>query len=227
MGIDVNFLRQQGYDVTGYDPHYAPEIPSGKFDTVVCLYVLNVLLPEEQSHVLMAVSELLRPTGCAYFAVRRDIQFDGFRRHVKHQTNVYQCNVTLPYPSILRTAHCEIYGYRHYNQLPSTTPCPFCAPASNSELLTEFASAYAILGSPCSTSGHALIVPKKHVSYIDLSPHDRNACWQVVDRVKMLLSDRFRPAGFRIKIGNGLNALCAGEHGCVHVIPWYTGGQGE
>lgn len=30
---------------------------------ILCLYVLNVLLPEEQAHVLMAVSELLAPTG--------------------------------------------------------------------------------------------------------------------------------------------------------------------
>lgn len=227
LGVDVNFLRRKGYNVTGYDPHYAPEIPQGKFDTIICLYVLNVLLPEEQSHVLMAVSELLHPTGSAYFAVRRDIQRNGFRHHVKHDTNVYQCHVTLPYQSILKTDHCEIYRYRHYNQLLATTPCSFCSPTSDCELLTESAAAYAVLKNSSAISGHALVVPKKHASFFALPLHDRNTCWQVVDRVKMILSDRFHPAGFRVKVDHGVATESAGQHGCIHIIPWHTGRQGD
>lgn len=36
---------------------YAPTYPTGQFDTILCQYVLNVLLPEEQVQVLMAVSK--------------------------------------------------------------------------------------------------------------------------------------------------------------------------
>jgi len=78
-GIRCKVPSTKGYNVTGYDPHYAPDQPKGKFDTIVCLYVLNVLLPKEQEYVLMSISELLLPEGSAYFAVRRDIQRDGFR----------------------------------------------------------------------------------------------------------------------------------------------------
>ena len=42
-GIDVAFLRKQGLEVTGYDPHYAPEPPDGRFDTILCHYVLNCI----------------------------------------------------------------------------------------------------------------------------------------------------------------------------------------
>ena len=65
LGTDVAFLRAKGIDITGYDPHYAPAYPTGRFDTILCHYVLNVLLPEEQIQVLMAVAELLKPSGRA------------------------------------------------------------------------------------------------------------------------------------------------------------------
>lgn len=227
LGVDVNFLRRKGYNITGYDPYYAPETPKGTFDTIICLYVLNVLLPEEQFHVLMAVSELLHPTGNAYFAVRRDIRRNGFRHHVKHDTNVYQCHVTLPYQSILLTDHCEIYQYRHFNQLPVANSCSFCAPTSDYELLTESATAYAVLESSSSAPGHTLVVPKKHASFFDLPLCDRNTCWHVVDRAKMILSERFHPAGFRVKVDHGVATECAGRHGCIHIIPWYTGRRGD
>ena len=70
---DVELLKQDGFDIAGYDPFYFPEFPKEKFDTILCFYVLNVLLPEEQAEVLMNVSNLLKPNGKAYFAVRRDI----------------------------------------------------------------------------------------------------------------------------------------------------------
>lgn len=226
LGTDVAFLRQAGFDATAYDPHYAPEPPQGRFDTILCLYVLNVLLPEEQAHVLMAVSELLAPTGRAYYAVRRDIRRDGFRTHVKHGASVYQCNVRLPFPSILRTKHCEIYEYRPYNQLPhpEAGDCPFCAPGPERELLTESATAYAIFDKYPVSPGHSLVIPKKHVAdYFDLSTHAKTACWLMVDRVKMLLADRFHPDGFNVGVNVGPAAGQSVPHVHIHLIPRYAG----
>lgn len=117
LGKDVEFLQSKGFSITGYDPHYFPELPKGNFDTIICNYVLNVLLPEEQSHVLMAVSELLKPEGKAFFAVRRDIKRNGFSYNPKHKLNTYQCNVILPYKSIFKTGNCEIYEYQHYTTI--------------------------------------------------------------------------------------------------------------
>lgn len=226
LGADVNFLHEKGFDVTGYDPHYAPDLPRGRFDTILCLYVLNVLLPEEQAHVLMAVSELLEPNGRAYFAVRRDIAQDSFRTHLKYGVKVYQCNVKLPYHSILRTENAEIYEYRPYNRISHPNPenCPFCAPEPERELLTESATCYTLLDKYPVSPGHALIIPKKHLpNYFDLSIHTKTALWLMADRVKGLLTERFRPDGFNIGINIGTAAGQTVPHVHIHIIPRYRG----
>ena len=81
FGKDVELLNAKGLNIVGYDKHYFPIYPAKKFDTIVCFYVLNVLMQEEQAIVLMEISQLLKPTGKAYFAVRRDLQQEGFRIH--------------------------------------------------------------------------------------------------------------------------------------------------
>lgn len=224
LGEDVVFLHQKGFDISGYDPHYAPDPPRGKFDTILCLYVLNVLLPEEQAHVLMAISELLASTGRAYFAVRRDIQRDGLRTHVKHGVSVYQCNVKLPYPSVLRTEYCEIYEYRPYNQVPHPNAgiCPFCAPGAERELVTESATAYAVFDEHPVSPGHILVIPKKHIAdYFDISLHIKTACWLMVDRTQQLLTERFHPEGFNVGINVGETAGQTVPHVHIHLIPRY------
>jgi len=225
LGADVAFLRGKGFDVTGYDPHYAPDPPQGKFDTILCLYVLNVLLPEEQAHVLMAVSELLQPDGRAYFAVRRNIK-DGFRTHLKHGVQVYQCSVKLPYRSILRNENAEIYEYHPFHRLPHPNPhhCPFCAPEAERELLTESATCYTILDKYPVSPGHALVIPKEHIPYyFNLSAHTKTALWLMVDRVKDLLTERFHPDGFNVGINVGAAAGQTVPHVHIHLIPRYAG----
>jgi diadenosine tetraphosphate (Ap4A) HIT family hydrolase len=170
----------------------------------------------------MSISELLLPEGSAYFAVRRDIRRDGFRLHLKHRVEVYQCSVTLPYQSILRTDHCEIYHYRHYNQLSSpSTPstCPFCTPANDYELLTESANAYAVLVRRPISRDHALVIPKKHFTrYLQIPHYTMESCWLVVERVKKILNERFRPKYFNIKVDTDT----AAGHVYIHITPQYT-----
>ena len=55
-----------------FDPHFSPARPTGKFDTITCIYVLNVLTRAERAAVVAAVLGLLSPRGVAYFVVRRD-----------------------------------------------------------------------------------------------------------------------------------------------------------
>ena len=45
----------------------------------------------------MNVSNLLKPNGKAYFAVRRDIQHEGFRIHKVHKKETYQCLIIIKY----------------------------------------------------------------------------------------------------------------------------------
>lgn len=84
-GFDTDKLKRQGYDITGYDYYYRPEYPDGKFDTILCNYVLNVLEPYAQAEVMMNVTNLLASTGTAFFAVRRDLTEEGFRLHAIHR----------------------------------------------------------------------------------------------------------------------------------------------
>ena len=224
LGKDVSFLKSLNIDAAGYDPYYSPTYPEGKFDTILCLYVLNILLPEEQAHVLMAISEMLKPSGTAYFAVRRDIKHNGFRIHLKHKCPVYQCNVVLPFKSIIKTPHCEIYEYKHYNQLSKSdnANCPFCEVEFERKLITESATVYAIFDKFPVSTGHALIIPKKHLSnYFDLSQHDQTACWLVVNRVKSLLDKQLRPDGYNIGINVGSKAGQTIPHVHIHLIPRY------
>jgi len=203
LGTDVNFLRENSVDVVGYDPYYAPAYPIGKFDTILCHYVLNVLLLEEQAHVLMAISELLKPTGKAYFTVRRDIKKSGFRTHTRHERKVYQCNVVLPYKRIISVEHCEVYEYQHFNTIDDRQDehCLYCNSSAEHELVTESATAYTILVKQESPTVHALIVPKRHVTdYFELSQHEKTACWIMADRVQMLLKKRFQAGGYKLII---------------------------
>lgn len=225
-GTDVSFLKQKNVNIAGFDPRYFPDYPKGKFDTILCHYVLNVLLPEEQAHVLMAVSELLKPGGHAYFSVRRDLIYTGFRTHKKHKVKTYQCNVVLPYRSICKNDHCEIYDYQHYNIINESTKtdCPFCRPETDREIITELASAFAIFDRFPVSEGHALIIPKKHIaSYFELNQHDQTACWIMVNRVRSILEQKFNPDGFNIGINIGKKAGQTIPHVHIHLIPRYTG----
>jgi diadenosine tetraphosphate (Ap4A) HIT family hydrolase len=226
LGKDVEQLKQQGLNITGYDPHYFKDFPEKKFDTILCLYVLNVLLPEEQIEVLMDVAYLLKQGGKAYFAVRRDLEKEGFRMHKLHQKQTYQCTVKLPYKSIFENESCEIYEYQHYttlhqgNQLIS----PFFAIDEPRELIVESATAFSIFDKFPVTPGHALIIPKRNVSdYFELSWKEQMACWLMVNKVKLIIKKQFNPQGFNV----GLNIHeVAGQtipHVHIHIIPRYTG----
>jgi ATP adenylyltransferase len=200
FGKDVEELKAKNYEIEGYDPHYFPNYPEGKFDTILCFYVLNVLLPEQQAQVMMQVSNLLKTSGKAYFSVRRDISQDGYRNHFKHQKPTYQCNVILPFKSIFKNENTEIYEYQHYSQLEqSETDCPFCGVSKEKELIAEMVSCYAIL-----EENKALIIPKRHVSdYFDLTFREQTACNLMLNFVTKELKKRFLSNSFKVEIKIG------------------------
>jgi diadenosine tetraphosphate (Ap4A) HIT family hydrolase len=225
-GSDVQLLKAKGINIEGYDKFHFPGYPSKKFDTIICFYVLNVLLPEEQATVLMELSQLVKPTGRVYIAVRRDLQFEGFRTHKIHHKKTYQCNVILNSTSFFRNENCEIYAYQQYNQIIKTkeTDCPFCHPDSERELIVESATAYAIYDKYPVNDGHALIIPKKHSSdYFDLTFKEQAACIFMLNKVKEVVSAKFHPSGFNIGINIGEKAGQTVNHVHIHLIPRYDG----
>lgn len=226
FGKDVELLKLKGINIVGYDKHYFPSYPIISFDTIVCFYVLNVLMPEEQASVLMEISQLLKPNGKAYFAVRRDIQHEGFRIHKIHRQPTYQCNVKLPFKSIFKNENCEVYEYRHYNQLSrnKNEACPFCNPDAQRELILESATAYAIFDKFPVSNGHTLIIPKKHCAdYFDLSFKEQSACWFMLNKVKGVLKKTFNPDGFNVGINVNESAGQTVPHVHIHLIPRYKG----
>ena len=224
-GNDVKMLQQKGFNIQGYDPYYFPEYPQKKFDTIFCFYVLNVLFSESQEAVIMSISQLLKPNGKAYFAVRRDLKREGFRKHYVHQKPTYQCLVKLPFESIYVDESCEIYEYQHYNKIKhSRQRCIFCNPYSKLTLVIESTLAYAILDGYPLTKGHSLIIPKFHTAnYFDLSTKQQTACWQMVNQVQEIITKKYQPDGFNL----GFNVNQAGGqkvmHAHIHLIPRYRG----
>jgi len=226
FGKDVELLKAKGINITGYDKHYFPKYPTKTFDTIICFYVLNVLMQEEQAIVLMQLSQLVKPTGKVYFAVRRDLQYEGFRTHKIHQKQTYQCNVKLAYKSIFKNENCEIYEYKHFNQLKrkENPTCPFCNPDSERELIVESATAFAMFDKFPVSNGHALIIPKKHCDdYFDLTFREQSACMFMLNTVKEILNKTLNPDGFNIGINVSEAAGQTVPHVHIHLIPRYKG----
>lgn len=226
FGKDVELLKEKGISISGYDKYHLPEYPTKKFDTIICFYVLNVLLAEEQTIVLLELSQLVKPTGKVYFAVRRDLQHEGFRMHKVHQKQTYQCNVILNFKSIFRNDNCEMYEYSHFNQIQhvENLSCPFCNPVPERELIAESAMVYSMLDKFPVSSGHALIIPKRHTaSYFDLSFKEQSACFFMLNKVKEILQKRFNPDGFNVGINIGETSGQTVPHVHIHLIPRYNG----
>lgn len=230
LGSDVKILKDKGINIEGYDKFHFPIYPTKKYDTILCFYVLNVLLPEEQTMVLMELSRLIKPSGRVYIAVRRDLQYEGFRTHKIYQKKTYQCNVTLNAKSIFNSDNCEIYEYRHINQKENKlkSPCIFCQPESEREIIVESATAYAIYDKFPVNKGHALIIPKKHVeNYFDLTFKEQSACFFMLNKVKEIITEEFKPKGFNVGINIGKAAGQTIFHVHIHLIPRYIGDVDE
>lgn len=107
-GRVLDYGSGRGFDAKhfsweAFDPHWGPAVPRGKFDVIVCTYVLNVLTLEEAGPVLADIARRLRRRGRAYLAVRRDLP----RGELLH---CGQRRVILPLPVVLeRTRAFCIY----------------------------------------------------------------------------------------------------------------------
>ena len=225
-GFDTDELKRQGFDIEGYDYYFRPDFPNGQFDTIFCVYVLNVLEPYAQAEVMMNVSNLLKPHGTAYYAVRRDLKEEGFRIHAIYKEYTYQCLVNLPFESIEKNNSYELYKYNHFNRLPRQEDqrCPFCRLARRVEIICETATCVAFYDGYPVSPGHALIIPKRHVAnYFDLTNHEREAMNVMAQYVKQKIDSRFHPDGYNIGINVGKAAGQSVFHVHMHLIPRYKG----
>ena len=102
--------------------------------------------------------------------------------------------------------------------------CPFCTIGEHVEVLCKTDIAMAILDSFPISPGHTLVIPKRHVpDYFELTAEEQNELWQLVNRCKLILQDRFHPDGFNIGINVGEMAGQSIFHVHIHLIPRYEG----
>ena len=78
-------LEADYYDMHKYDPYYYPIQPVGKFDVIVCNYVLCVVPQEQEENILIYLSNKLKSNGTAFISVRRDIpkNYNKLTRYVE------------------------------------------------------------------------------------------------------------------------------------------------
>ncbi len=100
---------------------------------------------------------------------------------------------------------------------------PFLA-ISKSKWLAANNAAFAIDDRHPVSPGHALVIPRRVVaSWWEATDQERSDILALVDEVKGLLDDRFRPDGYNIGINVGESAGQTIGHLHVHVIPRYRG----
>lgn len=101
--------------------------------------------------------------------------------------------------------------------------CTFCELSersllADSSLTVAFEDAYPV------SPGHALVVPRRHVAtYFEATAEEKAAIWDLVDRLRRLLTERYKPDGFNVGFNAGISAGQTVMHAHIHVIPRYVG----
>lgn len=102
--------------------------------------------------------------------------------------------------------------------------CPFCKSESEREIIASSALSVAFFDGFPVSSGHTLIIPKRHVpSFFDLSKEEKQDLLDLADRVKRIVEERYHPDGYNIGINIGKAAGQSIFHVHMHLIPRYNG----
>lgn len=99
--------------------------------------------------------------------------------------------------------------------------CPFCRLDSRN-VIESTEKTFAIFDKFPVNPGHTLIIPKRHCSnYFELSVEEQLDCFHLVNQVRVMLDEKFKPDGFNIGINIGEAAGQTVPHVHIHVIPRY------
>ena len=102
--------------------------------------------------------------------------------------------------------------------------CPFCKVESEREIIASSLLSVAFYDGFPVSPGHALIIPKRHVSsFFALSKEERQDLLNLADSVKRILEERYHPDGYNIGINVGEAAGQSIFHVHMHLIPRYQG----
>jgi len=103
--------------------------------------------------------------------------------------------------------------------------CPFCCIGKDErEIILENESAVAIYDAYPVNKGHALIIPKRHcANYFEMSQTEKIDCWELVDKVKVVIDRLYHPPGYNVGINVNETAGQTIFHVHIHLIPRYVG----
>ena len=102
--------------------------------------------------------------------------------------------------------------------------CPFCKAESEREIIASSSLSVAFFDGFPVSPGHALIIPKRHVSsFFDLSKEEQQDLLNLAERVKRIVEERYHPDGYNIGINVGEAAGQSIFHVHMHLIPRYKG----
>lgn len=102
--------------------------------------------------------------------------------------------------------------------------CPFCKAESERDLIASSSLSVAFYDGFPVSPGHALIIPKRHVSsFFDLSKEEQQDLLNLADMVKRIVEERYHPDGYNIGINVGEAAGQSIFHVHMHLIPRYQG----
>lgn len=102
--------------------------------------------------------------------------------------------------------------------------CPFCKPDSDRVVIIENRTVYSRYDKFPVSKGHAIIIPKRHCSdYFELTSEEQISCWEMVNDLKIILTEKYHPDGFNIGINVSEAAGQTIPHVHIHLIPRYKG----
>ena len=105
--------------------------------------------------------------------------------------------------------------------MSETEYCPFC---SDPEIVMENELAFADYDSYPVNPGHCLIILRRHIAeYFEATAEEKAAIWALVDKMKPIIDEEFKPDGYNVGVNIGKSAGQSVPHVHIHMIPRYQG----
>lgn len=103
--------------------------------------------------------------------------------------------------------------------------CLFCKWKNEKEkMLLENELAFARYDEFAVSKGHILFITKRHVKdFFETTFDERNAIFELIDKAKKIVDERYNPSGYNIGMNCGISAGQSVMHVHVHLIPRYDG----
>jgi DNA phosphorothioation-associated putative methyltransferase len=79
-GRDIAELQELGFKVVGYDPHFRPTKPRGRFQTVLMTYVVNVLQVKARNEALQEAWSYVKKGGRLIVTARTEREIEEAAR---------------------------------------------------------------------------------------------------------------------------------------------------